>query len=193
MKKISLFRLVFVMLFVACGAAALLAWVYQVTKGPIQQAQNAKELQAIADVTEGEFDNDPFEEKAYISTPDNKQQLILYPARKDGNINAVAIKTTSNKGFGGQLDLIVGFFLDGSISGFKVINSNETPGLGSKVNEKRFQEQFFGVIPQKDVFKVRQDGGEIDAVTGATISSRAVIEAIQNAYDAYQNFSIGIK
>ena len=171
MKPSSLSKLIFVMLTVACGAAALLGWVYEITKEPIKQAQDNKELAAIAEVVYGDFDNNPFEEKTYITSSDGKH-LILYPARHKGAINAVAIKTSTNKGFGGRMDLIVGFFLDGTISGYKVITANETPGLGSKVDEQPFKEQFIGIRPQKNLFKVRQDGGEIDAVTAATISSR---------------------
>lgn len=192
MNKTSLGKLIFVMLIVACSSAAILALVYSITKQPIRQAQDAKELKAIAEVVYGGFDNNPFAEKTFINTADNKERLILFPARRNGIINAVAIKTSTNKGFGGHMDLIVGFFLDGTISGFRVINANETPGLGTKVNEPKFQEQFEGMNPKKHVFKVKQDGGDIDTVTAATISSRAVIDAIQKAYDAYNKFSAGI-
>ena len=161
MKQTSLAKLVFVMLVVACGSAAVLAWVYAITREPIKKAGEAKELEAVAEVIYGGFDNDPFQEKTYINTADGKE-------------------------------LIVGFFLDGTVSGYKVIHSNETPGLGTKVSEPRFKEQFAGIRPQKHLFKVKQDGGEIDAVTAATISSRAVIDAIQKAYDAYNKFSTGI-
>lgn len=89
------------------------------------------------------------------------------------------------------MELIVGFYIDGTIKNFKVIDHKETPGLGSKVNEPRFKEQFNGFNPSKHKFKVKQDGGEIDAVTAATISSRAVINAIQRAVDAYNNFNAG--
>ena len=146
MKQTSLAKLVFVMLVVACGSAAVLAWVYAITREPIKKAGEAKELEAVAEVIYGGFDNDPFQEKTYINT----------------------------------------------VSGYKVIHSNETPGLGTKVSEPRFKEQFAGIRPKKHLFKVKQDGGEIDAVTAATISSRAVIDAIQKAYDAYNKFSTGI-
>jgi len=191
MKKNSLGRLVFVMLTISCGTAAILGWVYDITQEPIRKAQDDRELQAIAEVVYDGFDNNPFAEKTYIPTANNQEHLILYPARRKGTINAVAIKTSTNKGFGGRMDLIVGFFLDGTISGYKVIHSNETPGLGTKVDKPHFKEQFIGIRPQKKSFKVRQDGGEIDAVTAATISSRAVIDAIQKAYDAYNKFSTG--
>lgn len=157
-----------------------------------KKAGEAKELEAVAEVIYGGFDNDPFQEKTYINTANGKERLVLFPARRNGTISGVAIKTSTNKGFGGKMELIVGFFLDGTVSGYKVIHSNETPGLGTKVSEPRFKEQFAGIRPKKHLFKVKQDGGEIDAVTAATISSRAVIDAIQKAYDAYNKFSTGI-
>ena len=149
------------MLVVACGSAAVLAWVYAITREPIKKAGEAKELEAVAEVIYGGFDNDPFQEKTYINTADGKERLVLFPARRNGTISGVAIKTSTNKGFGGKM-------------------------------EPRFKEQFAGIRPKKHLFKVKQDGGEIDAVTAATISSRAVIDAIQKAYDAYNKFSTGI-
>ncbi len=189
MKTTSLTRLIFVMLVVACGSAALLGFVYEITKAPIQKANDDKELAAISGVILEEFNNNPFKERTLIPGKHNQGQLTLYPARKDGKIKAVAIKTSSDKAFGGKIELIVGFFLDGTISGYQIISSKETPGLGSKVSDAKFSEQFIGIRPKKKTFKVKQDGGEIDAVTAATISSRAVIDAIQKAYDAYHKFS----
>ena len=87
---------------------------------------------------------------------------------------------------------MVGFMLDGSISGYKLIDHKETPGLGTKVADEAFAGQFKGLNPDKVDFRVKKDGGDIDAVTAATISSRAVIDAIQRAYDAYTTFSAGI-
>ena len=87
------------------------------------------------------------------------------------------------------MELIVGFLLDGTINGYKVIDQKETPGLGTKVTESKFSEQFKGMNPGSNRFKVRQDGGEIDAVTSATISSRAIIDAIKRGYDSYTRFS----
>ena len=118
MKQTSLAKLVFVMLVVACGSAAVLAWVYAITREPIKKAGEAKELEAVAEVIYGGFDNDPFQEKTYINTADGKERLVLFPARRNGTISGVAIKTSTNKGFGGKMELIVGFFLDGTVSGY---------------------------------------------------------------------------
>lgn len=187
----TLVNMIIVLVIVSGLSALILGFVHQITLNPIKQAQNAKELEAITDVIYTEFDNNPFEEKTIITTQDNRYKLKLYPARKDGKITSVAIKTFSNKAFGGRMELIVGFFLDGTISGYKVIRHSETPGLGSKVNDSKFHDQFQGINPGKNLFKVKQDGGEIDAITAATISSRAVIDAIQRAFNAYSKFNTG--
>lgn len=187
----TLTNMIIILVLVACLAALILGLVYDITKEPIQNAKDNRELEAIKEVIYTEFDNNPFDEKTIIATPNNRCRLELFPARKDGKITSVAIKSFTNRAFGGRMELIVGFFLDGTISGYKVIEHKETPGLGTKVMESKFHDQFQGINPGKQTFKVRQDGGNVDAVTAATISSRAVINAIQRAFDAYRKFSTG--
>lgn len=188
----SLSAMIFSLVGVSVFSGFMLGFVYEQTKAPIQAAQNRMELEAITDIIGSDYDNNPFEDKTYIDD-DNGNKLEFYPARKDGQIKAFAIKTFSNKAFGGKLELIAGFGINGKILGYKVVNSQETPGLGTKVSEADFAEQFRGLRPQSPAFNVRQDGGEIDAVTSATISSRAVIDAIRKAYNAYRKLSSGDK
>ena len=173
---------------IAVVMAFLLGFVHQMTAEPIEEAKNNKELAAIELVT-GKFDNDPFAEKMTITTPNKKQKFTMYPARLDGKLNAVAVKSYTNTGFGGRIEVMTGFDVDGSIKTFKIISSNETPGLGSKTDDSRFKEQLKGFHPAKQILKVKQDGGDVDAVTAATISSRAVLRAIERAYAALQNFN----
>ena len=193
MKKQSKKKMIapIVVLFgIAVISAFVLGKVHQKTLAPIQEAKDAQELAAISEVV-NEFDNDPFAEQMIITTQNKKHKLIMYPARKDGQLNSVAIKTYTNTGFGGRIELMAGFNADGSIKSFKIISAHETPGLGSKVDEPKFKKQFNGFHPQRQILKVRQDGGEIDAVTAATISSRAVLRAIARAFDAFSNFNSG--
>ena len=133
-------------------------------------------------------DNNPFADKLKVKLKNSKSKLTVYPLKKDGLIKAFAIKSNSNKGFGGKLEILVGITIDGYILGYEVLKSQETPGLGSKVSEEKFKSQFVGLRPKEEL-KVKQDGGEIDAVTAATISSRAVTEAVQKAYDGYKKLS----
>ncbi len=190
MDKAKFFKMALTLVTIAILSAFVLAWVNGLTKEPIQKAKDARELQAIAEVV-GEFDNNPFAEKMTIYTPDKKAKLTFYPARKNGKITSFAVKTFSNNGFGGRLELIAGFYINGAVKNFKVTDHKETPGLGTKVSEDAFRSQFDGFNPKRRIFKVRQDGGEIDAVTAATISSRAVVDAIQRAIDAYNHFKTG--
>lgn len=187
-KYLQLGKMVFTLTLIAVLSAFILGEVEQLTKAPIQEAKNQRELAAISEVVD-EFDNNPFAERMIILSADKKDKLTLYPARKDGTINSVAIKTYSNNGFGGKIEMMVGLFMDGSITGYKIIDHKETPGLGTKVSEPKFKDQFSGFSPKKNKLKVRQDGGDIDAVTAATISSRAVIDGITRAIDAYNNFT----
>lgn len=183
-------KMVVTLTIIAGFSAFVLSSVYQLTKEPIARAKDNRELEAISQVVE-DFDNNPFAEKLTILTSDKKDKLAFFPSRKNGNITSFAIKTFSNNGFGGRIEMIVGFYIDGAIKNFKITSHQETPGLGSKADEPRFKEQFNGFHPAKQKLKVKQDGGDIDAVTAATITSRAVIDAIVRAADAYQNFNAG--
>ena len=188
--KSTLFNMIFALLSVAVISAASLGYVYQITKEPIEKAKNKKTLDAISAVV-GDFDNDPFEEKTSVVSPNGKYELELFPARQNGIITSVAIKTFSDNGFGGRIELIIGMLMDGTITGYQVIDQKETPGLGTKITEKSFSDQFIGLNSYVDELKLKKDGGEIDAVTGATISSKAVIDAVEKAVETYKKFNAG--
>lgn len=190
--KSSLPNMVLVLVLVAGLSALVLGYVYEQTHKPIAESKDNRELEAISEIIPGGFDNNPFEEKTVITTSDNQSRLEMYPVRNKGVITALAIKSYTNKAFGGRMEIMVGITLDGKLSGYKVIDHKETPGLGTKVMEEGFSRQFIGLNPDKVDFRVKQDGGDIDAVTAATISSRAVVDAIQRAFDAYNKFSAGI-
>jgi electron transport complex protein RnfG len=78
---------------------------------------------------------------------------------------------------------MAGFKVDGSINNISVLEQKETPGLGTKMKEDKFKNQFLGKNPNSYKMIVKKDGGEVDAITAATISSRAYCDAMQKAYD----------
>ena len=86
---------------------------------------------------------------------------------------------------------MVGFAINGDIQRIVVIEHKETPGLGSKMSSPKFLDQFFGKNPAQMKLKVKKDGGEVDAITGATITSRAFSEAVQVAYETFQSENHG--
>jgi len=184
--KSSFLNLVLTLTIVTLVAGLSLGYVYQWTKEPIAQAQMAKQLKAIESVVTG-YDNNPVLEKYKVATPDGKDSLEFFPARKGGELVGVAIKTKSGKGYSGDIFIMVGFNLTGDIQNIFVIEHKETPGLGSKMTSPSFVNQFLNKNPEQVNLKVKKDGGDVDAITGATISSRAYSEAVQLAFDTFKS------
>jgi electron transport complex protein RnfG len=167
-------------------ASVSLGFVYQWTKEPIAEAQLRKQLKAIEYVMPG-YDNNPVVEKYSVPVPDGKDSLEFYPAKANGELIGVAIRTKSTKGYSGDIWLMVGFNMNGEIQNVFVIDHKETPGLGSKMSSPGFVKQYLGKSPDRMSLKVKKDGGDVDAITGATITSRAYGEAIQLAFDTFKS------
>jgi len=107
----------------------------------------------------------------------------------------VAINTFTNEGFSGNIELMVGFLEDGTIYNTAVLSHKETPGLGDKMDKKKsnFPDQFSGKNPAEFNLKVKKDGGDVDAITAATISSRAFCDALTRAYKTLEKEKGGTK
>jgi electron transport complex protein RnfG len=185
MAKESTFKnMTFTLLTITLLSSACLGFVYSFTEGPINDAKNAKINNAISQVLP-EFDNKPTAQK--FEREVDGGILIFYPATKDGQPIGTAIQTFTKNGFSGQIDLMVGFLADGTIHGIEVIAHKETPGLGDKMESGKsdFSVQFKGKHPENFKLAVTKDGGNVDAITASTISSRAYCDAVQRAYDAF--------
>ena len=101
----------------------------------------------------------------------------------NGNFKGAAVKT-SEGGFGGKIEMMVGFLADGTIKGTSVLSHSETPGLGANMTGK-FKDQFVDKNPNDFKLIVKKDGGDVDAITAATITSRAFSKAVDKAYQAF--------
>ena len=98
----------------------------------------------------------------------------------------VAVKTYTDKAFSGEFSIMVGFLPDGSIYNTAVLDQKETPGLGAKMVDPSFKDQFKKMNPEKNKITVKKDGGDVDAITASTISSRAYCDAIARAYNEFK-------
>ena len=193
-KKSSFINMVVVLFLVAAIAATALAFVYQATKEPIAKAKLEKDKKAVGLVVP-EFNNDPVTDSDTIKIGD-KDELIFFPAKMDGQLVGMAVKTFSDMGFTERIKIMVCFTPDGKIYNTAVLEHKETPGLGDKMqkNKADWSEQFTGLdIPNiKDndndgiLIEVKNDQGTIDAITAATISSRAFCDACERAYIAFK-------
>ena len=191
MKKLesSLTNMVLVLTGIAVITGAILAFVNEQTSAPIAKQ---KEL-ALANGIKTVMANDHLviEKTDTVHQTDAKGKThtyILYHANNEqGKALGVAIESTTN-GFGGDLKVLVGFNTEGTILGYTLLEHAETPGLGAKA-DKWFQQGEKGNIIGKTPIQpltVSKDGGEIDAITASTITSRAFLLAINNAYNAYK-------
>jgi len=169
---------------ISLGASACLGYVYQVTKTPIELSILNKKLTAIKQVVP-DFNNDPNAEMYKLPTGEG-DSLEVYPARKDSVLVGYAINTYTKNGFSGNIFLMAGFKTDGTIVNITVLDQKETPGLGTKMTEPGFKDQFNDKNPAQYNLKVKKDGGPVDAITAATISSRAFCDAVQRAYNTLQ-------
>ena len=184
-KEASLLRLVVVLTSIALVAGLALTGVYALTKERIDNAQKAKKEQALNLVL-------PDFKGTLIDTtvvPEGEKEgvLVHLATQEDGTLYGAAIETYTNKAFDGRFDLMVGFAADGSIINTEVIDASETPGLGDKINKTKsdFAKQFNGQDPATYKLSVKKDGGDVDAITAATISSRAYCDAVQRAYNVF--------
>jgi electron transport complex protein RnfG len=173
---------------VAVVCAALLAVVFQVTAGPIEETKRRNIVEGIQAVAPA-FDNDPVKESLVVDENDPLSPVI-YPAIKGGVVVGAAIKTVSTKGYAGNIVCMVGLegTPDGEIKVYdtRVVDMKETPGLGTKAKEPEFAGQWKGRAVTAKPFKVKKDGGEINAISGATISSRAFSGCVNDAVKAWR-------
>lgn len=165
---------------ICLASSAILAGVYALTKEPIEAAAAAKTNNAIRQVLP-EFDGEP--EMASIEA--GGQSYDYYVVNKGGAVAGYAI-TASASGFGGPVTVMVGITADGIVYNTSVLSQSETPGLGAKCTEPEFAGQFKNLDPLKTKLAVKKDGGDIDAITASTITSRAYIVAVNNALAIYK-------
>lgn len=178
--KSNLQNMVLVLVGVALICGGLLAYVNAETK-PAIDAQAEKTL---ADGIKAVLaaDNVTVKDTREVQrTVDGKQlSYVLYTTDK-----GYAVQSTDPNGFGGNLKVLVGFNEAGDVLGYTVLETAETPGLGAKAQEwfRSGKGSIIGKNPSKQNFTVSKDGGDIDAITASTITSRAFLRAVQQAYN----------
>lgn len=186
MNKVqSTFRnMVLALFIVTLVASSALGFVYTMTKEPIEAARLAKRLRAITEVLP-EYNNNPFSDSYKLAA--DGDTLYFYPGTMNGELVGMAVETFTTKGFSGEIKLMVGLLPDGTINDISVLEHKETPGLGDKMDKKKsdFSLQFQGKNPLNFTITVKQDGGNVEAITASTVSSRAFCDAVVRAYNAY--------
>ena len=129
-----------------------------------------------------DYDNNPVQDRKTFDLPTGP--VTVFPAKKDGKLTGVAFETFG-KGYGGPIGIMVGFSTDGStLEGIGVTTLKETPGLGQRIVEPEFRDQFRNHTTQS--VALNKNGGDIAAVSGATISSTGTVTAVNDAIKIFQ-------
>lgn len=190
-RESNFINMVLTLFLVSAIAALSLGGVYVVTKEPIALAKK-KKLEAAIKSVMPEFDSITTKMVADVNGGDS---LTFYIASMNNEVLGAAVKTYTMNGFSGKIELLVGFLNNGTINNTAVLMHKETPGLGDKMDIKKskFPIQFEGKNPANFILKVTKDKGDVDAITAATISSRAFCEAVKRGYDAFESQESRVK
>ncbi|MBO4568276.1 MAG: RnfABCDGE type electron transport complex subunit G [Bacteroidales bacterium] len=179
-KESTLTNMLIALMVITIVSGGVLGFIYGLTKPAIDKVEENKNIKAINEVLKTDV--------AIATTESVVIEDLTYNLAYDaeGNFIGAAVKTYSKNGFGGKIELMVGMLADGVINKVSVLSQAETPGLGANMVNDKFKGQFDGKDPKNFKLMVKKDGGDVDAITAATISSRAVSEAIKRAADGFE-------
>lgn len=176
--KSTLFNMVMVLFVITLLASAGVGAVHMITEEPIAEARVKATREALKQVLP-EFD----ETEDTALTVENLP-VTVHTASEGGRVVGYAVESMTKNGFSGVIRLMVGFAPDGQILNIRVLEQAETPGLGTKMvgAGNPLEKSFVGRNPAQMKLGVKKDGGDVDALTAATISSRAYVDAVSRAY-----------
>ncbi|WP_319759500.1 RnfABCDGE type electron transport complex subunit G [Maridesulfovibrio sp.] len=169
----------------------LICGMFSITLASLKQATQSRIEEQVLTYVQGpainrvlnEYDNSPVKDRKKFTVPGTGKKVTVFPAIKNGKISGVALETFA-KGFGGEVGVMVGFNInEDSLSGIGITTMKETPGVGSKVAGHGFTSQF---KKHSTTLELSSKGGNIDGVTGATISSTASVEAVKKAVSIFK-------
>jgi len=182
----DLIKMVVVLLVICTTSGVVLSYVNEATIAP-------REYQYIKFVQEpsikavlSDYDNDPVKERIKLAVGEdeegNPMELVVFPAKKGGETQAIAY-SASAKGYHDLIEVMVGVDPEGKLTGISIMTHTETPGLGARIVEPEFTDQFAGL--DLETTKLSAEGGKVDALSGATFSTVGVITAVGDALEQF--------
>lgn len=190
-RESTFVNMVAALLLVTLLSGALLGFVHQMTSDTIEIARIKAQTDAIASVLP---DFELVKPSVKVLVDGESDSLEIFPAFKEDQLVGIAVKSFTNNGFNGLISVMVGLDTSGNFTGYEVLEHKETPGLGSKMtawfrNPEKERQNVIGKNPAQVKMEVSKDGGDIDAITASTITSRAFLEALNRAYAGLGKFS----
>ncbi|SHF15176.1 electron transport complex protein RnfG [Modicisalibacter ilicicola DSM 19980] len=178
----------------AIVTAGVVGLTHSLTFERIVENRLASEYQALEQVVPAALhDNDLVDGAITLPAAEmlgHPEAFTAWQARQDGQISAIILPVTTRQGYSGDISLLAGIAADGTLTGVRVLSHRETPGLGDKIDVRKSDwiEQFAGLSlgnPPPERWAVKEDGGAFDAFTGATVTPRAVVGAVQRSLEYF--------
>ncbi len=188
-------RAVGLLVAVAVAGVAVVSFTHLQTREHIETRQHEQTLRQLdAVLPAAAYTNNPAQET--VTVDDRRlgtdQPVTVYRARRNGDPVAVILPVTAPDGYSGPIELLVAIRADGSVAGVRVLNHRETPGLGDAIESDRsdwlegFDDHSLG-DPAREDWTIARRGGEFDGITGATITARAVVQAVARALAVFED------
>lgn len=185
-------RLGLILFIITFVAAALLGFANEVTSDLIAQVQEQESNKARQEVLSSAKNFEPLDESTFntIVSENNKVKEVYIGKDSNNELVGYTVKTIAS-GYGGDIEIITGISVDGNITGMKVVSHSETPGLGANSQKPEFQNQFVGKTASSKIYVVKTapKDNEIQAISGATITSNAVSNGVNVAIDVFNKLA----
>jgi len=184
----DLVRMVVVLTVICTTSGVVLSYVNKATVAPreYQLLKYVQEPSIKAVLGSFNYDNDPIQDRLEVIVGKDEEghplKVTVFPAKKGGKVLGVAYASKA-KGYHDMIEVMVGVGPNAKLSGISIMSHSETPGLGARITEPQFTEQFAGLDLQ--TAKLTADGGQVDAVSGASYSSRGVVTAVDKALQEF--------
>jgi electron transport complex protein RnfG len=180
-------KMILVLTLISAAAGLALSSMNDATSPLIAENERLFTLRSIGAVLPASEKPDPCEKSApaFDNSPDGDAVCVagfkVYRGRKGADVVGLAVESVGHESYSGTILTLVGLALDGTVTGVEVLRHAETPGLGASITNCEWRRQLVGKGPGDMVWKVAKDGGDVDQISGATISSRSMIDAILGA------------
>ena len=182
----DLIKMVVVLAVICTTSGVVLSYVNEVTEEP-REYQFIKFVQepSMKAVLSG-YDNDPIKERIKLAMGEDEEgnpiEVVVFPAKKGGETQAIAYSAAA-KGYHDLIEVMIGVNPDGTLTGISIMTHTETPGLGARIVEPEFTDQFTGL--DLDTTNLSAEGGQVDTLSGATFSTVGVITAVRTALEQF--------
>ncbi|MBF0148216.1 MAG: RnfABCDGE type electron transport complex subunit G [Magnetococcales bacterium] len=184
----DLLKMGLILMVVGVVATAMLAGTDAVTRAPIAEAKRQELLQGLRAVLPEGFDNAPDQDTLLISDTRLEKKgkpVTIYRGRKGNDNLGVAYSVIAPDGYSGDIEILMGVSVEGTINRIQVLSHKETPGLGDKITLTNWPDAFKGKTMTNVKWGVKKDGGDFDQFAGATITPRAVVGAVKRGLEFF--------